>query len=408
MHVLKNRNFAILYSGQLLSSLGNSLYGIALPWYVYALTRSKLDMSISGMAEYVPGIAGMFAGVYVDRWLKRDTMLYADALRTLVLLAMFMMARMAPSFLGLFALVVLLEVVGSFFGPAASALTPLVVSESELAGAMGLQQSSSGVASLVGLSLGGALITWIGAPFLFLSNAVSFVLSVISLRLIRVPETPRPKHTRDPFLQEWWQGIRLIVQSQVILRLIAASLISNVGMGALMFVIIAWVKGPLHETAVLVGILQMFLVGGAITGGILLGRIAGRVQSSERIVQGSFLVMGAALVGLGVLGHWYVAVGVMALIGAMLSFGNGTVNAIMAKSVPETIRGRFFGGYAALCLAVGPLSLLMFGLGMQHQLVPLRVFFVIIGALNLASGFLFFLPVRDDLDRLSHWAASPV
>src|SRR5712691_1616441 len=85
--VLGQRNFALLWVGQVVSLIGDWVLLIALPFYVYALTGSVLATGAMFIAETLPRLVlGSLAGVFVDRWYRRWTMIVADVLRALILL----------------------------------------------------------------------------------------------------------------------------------------------------------------------------------------------------------------------------------------------------------------------------------------------------------------------------------
>ncbi len=167
MSLVKNRNFMILLSGQLVSTAGNNLFGIALPWYVYSLTGSKEALALTGIAQTVPAITGLFSGVMVDRWRKRATMMGSDGIRAILNFILFGAVLLKWPFSTILLMVLALETAGQFFGPASAALFPLLVNEDQVAAGSGLLQSSNATAQLVGTVSGGALMALLGPLFCF-------------------------------------------------------------------------------------------------------------------------------------------------------------------------------------------------------------------------------------------------
>src|SRR5437762_12450191 len=87
--VLRKRNFTLLWLGQIVSMCGDGFLFIAVPYYVYQLTGLILQTGITVVAETLPRVLlSSLAGVFVDRWNRRWTMLIADLLRAAVLLLM--------------------------------------------------------------------------------------------------------------------------------------------------------------------------------------------------------------------------------------------------------------------------------------------------------------------------------
>src|SRR5437016_1133752 len=89
LQLLRQRNFGLLVVGGVISSLGDWFLMIALPFYVYGLTGSALATGGTFIAESLPSVLfGSLAGVFVDRWDRRRTMIYSDLLRAFVLLGL--------------------------------------------------------------------------------------------------------------------------------------------------------------------------------------------------------------------------------------------------------------------------------------------------------------------------------
>src|SRR5438128_10057517 len=81
-HLLKTRDFGFLWSGQLVSQIGDGLNKVALLWFVYSLTGSALKMTIIGLLQTLRAL--LFApviGVYLDRMQKKWLMVWIDLLR---------------------------------------------------------------------------------------------------------------------------------------------------------------------------------------------------------------------------------------------------------------------------------------------------------------------------------------
>src|SRR5690348_12853609 len=112
--VLRQRNFALLWAGGLISMLGDWLLFIALPFYIYNLTGSALATGAMFIAETLPIVVfGSIGGVFADRWDRKRTMIIADLLRAALLL---LLAVQSPDWLWAIYLVVFVQSsVGQFF-----------------------------------------------------------------------------------------------------------------------------------------------------------------------------------------------------------------------------------------------------------------------------------------------------
>ncbi len=89
LETLRQRNFALLWGAGLISMLGDWVLFIALPFYIYTLTGSALGSGLMFIVESLPPLLlGSVAGVFVDRWDRRRTLILADLLRGTILLAL--------------------------------------------------------------------------------------------------------------------------------------------------------------------------------------------------------------------------------------------------------------------------------------------------------------------------------
>src|SRR5262252_9231457 len=125
--VLRQRNFALLWSGALISDLGSGMLYVALPFYVFFHTGSTLATGGMVVAEIVPSLLlGSITGVLVDRWDRRRTMIVCDLIRA-VLILLLLVAPPADNLWLLYIVATGESVVSLFFGQADAALLPSVV-----------------------------------------------------------------------------------------------------------------------------------------------------------------------------------------------------------------------------------------------------------------------------------------
>lgn len=393
MSILKNRNFAILYSGQLVSMVGNNLYMIALPWFVYSLTDSKSDLALTGIFQTLPAIAGLFVGVFIDHWRKRQTMIWSNLLRAVISFGLYFVVLLHPPFMNLLILVLLLELVGTFYAPASSALLPLILPKDKLSSAMGLTQSGNALARLTGVLLGGTLIGLIGAPLLFLLNAFTFVASLISIFFVRVKETISAPDKTISFVREWLDGLSAIIRMKMLLRIMIAALVANFSMAPMDVVMTAWVKGPLHGTAFILGAINAALLAGMLVGGVLLGRFNQRM-SLKLILLTGFLIAGATISLLGAIADMYWAIGLAMIFGFVVGILNGSIGAMAIQVIPEKMRGRMFSTLGAISTLAMPLGMAVYGWLLVY--IPLQWMFVLVGIPAVLSGLSFLLPIKNE------------
>ncbi len=395
--LMQNRNYLTLMIGQLVSTFGNNLYAIALPWFVYATTGSKADLAIVSMAGALPQVLGLFTGVFVDRWPKLRILMLADVIRMILCGCMAAIAAFRPALWPIVILTLLLQVVGTFFGPAAGAIVPSIVSQDEISQAVGFEQSTTATVQLLGMLSGGSLLSVLGAPLLFAFDGISFAVSAISVWLMpfrRTSEATASPKTSHPFWSSFREGLQMFARSKfLLLTLIAASFV-NFAFAPFDLVLTAWVKGPLHGSAFDLGLVNASFFLGVIVGGVTLNAIMKRC-TIRWIFFVSLISTGLAT---GLMGIWVSAV-VDCLIALWMGFMIGTLNggfsALASRYIPAEARGRAFGTIGALFSMATPLGMAIFGLVITHS--PLRDALFAMGSLGTAGGLLYLLPIREDL-----------
>src|SRR5262245_23320257 len=169
--LLRQRNFGLLWFGQLISLTGDWFLFIALPFYIYNLTGSTLATGAMFAAQLLPGLLfGSLAGVFVDRWDRKRVMIVSDVLRGLTLLLLLVVQ--SAEWLWLIYLTTFLQAaIGQFFQPAKNAVIPQLVDEKDLIPANSLNAVSDSLTRLVGPSLGGVMFAALGLNAVVLADA---------------------------------------------------------------------------------------------------------------------------------------------------------------------------------------------------------------------------------------------
>ncbi len=155
---LRQRNFALLWVAGLVSYIGNWMLWIALPIAVYELTESAFAVGMMLVAGTLPSILlGSVAGVFVDRWDRKRTMVIANLLLAISILPL-LLARSTDWLWLIFLVRFIQSTLSQFFTPAEGALLPLLVDKQYLVSANALNSLNNSLARLIGPAVGGAMI----------------------------------------------------------------------------------------------------------------------------------------------------------------------------------------------------------------------------------------------------------
>lgn len=176
---LWNRNFFLLWQGQMVSVLGDALYDIALNFFVLEMTGSTVIMGTVMALVTVPRILlGPAAGVFVDRYDRKKLIVFGDVVRGVSVL--FIAFAAWNGFLEIWMVMLAAVISGicaSVFNPAIESVLPDIVPSDNMIRANSAYQAATTGADVLGESLGGILYTVIGAPFMFLIDGISYLFS---------------------------------------------------------------------------------------------------------------------------------------------------------------------------------------------------------------------------------------
>jgi predicted MFS family arabinose efflux permease len=182
----RNRDYAILWSGQTVSSIGTGISDLAFPLLILTLTHSPAQAGIVAALRALPYLLfSLPAGAFVDRWDRKRAMILCDTGRALALCSIPVAQMLGVlSIAQLFAVSFIEGTFFVFFSLAETAALPQVVPPAQLPAATAANNAAYGVTSLVGPSLGGTLYA-VGRVIPFAADALSYACSVVSLFFIR-------------------------------------------------------------------------------------------------------------------------------------------------------------------------------------------------------------------------------
>lgn len=359
---LRHRDFALLWFAGLISVAGDYALIVALPLHAYALTGSAAATGGVFAAALIPKVLlGSVAGVFVDRWDRKRTMIAADLSRAALLLPL--LAVTSPDLLWLLYLVRAASgTVGLLFSPAESAYLPKLVGEERLVTANALNALNDNLGRLIGPAVGGVLYATSELTGVVLVDAATFILSAVLIFAIRASGRPETMETSSSATSAWARAFEEWRAGLALVR----------GRPALRVIFTAFGIGCLGEGTFEVGFTPLavsVLAGGAqgagtlmsaqAVGGLLAG--AGAAGAADRFPP--WLLMGAGLTLLGVCdlgmanasalvppGPPAIAVAsiFMFLAGFPVVAGMAAGNGMLQAETEDAYRGRVFGALGAV------------------------------------------------------------
>ena len=412
MALAGNRNWRLLWTGQAVSLTGDNFFDITvLLWVATVLARGRPwgPAAASGVliAEAVPVLAvGPVAGVWVDRWNRRRTMLASDACRAVVIASLVAVpalgGRLAPAGqIGfVYAAVAAESCLAQFFNPSRLALLGLVVAPADRAKASGMLQATSSGAAIAGPLLAAPLLFAAGPQWALIINAVSFCLSFASIWLIRLPADSAVRAVRGPgFRAEFAAGLRFFSRSRVLVALCAGVVITTLGTGALNVLEVFFLRDDLHSAARWLGVLYAAVGAGAVAGAMLGGWAAGRIGAA-RVFWLGLVAGGARLLGFSQLASLPVAIGVVGLVGVAFGALNAAAPPLLLASIPQRLIGRVMSVFNPIQQIANIAS--MAAAGALAAAVPVRTIFAVSALLIIAAGLVLIAPLRSDVVPAEH------
>ena len=178
----RNRDYVLLWSGQMISSVGTRVSMLAFPLLVLAITHSPAQAGLIGAMRALPyALLILPAGALVDRWNRKRVMILCDIGRAIALGSIPIALIIGHLTIAQLYIVSLVEgTLFTFFGLAETACLPQVVSKEQLPTAAAQGMVIDSVSELIGPSIGGVLYS-IGRAVPFLTDAISYGASVVSL-----------------------------------------------------------------------------------------------------------------------------------------------------------------------------------------------------------------------------------
>jgi Na+/melibiose symporter-like transporter len=430
-HALRQRGLRLMLGAGLISASGDWVLRIGLTYYVYALTGSTLASAAMLLASFVPQIAlGSLAGVFVDRWDSKRTMIGANLLLAAGLLPLLAVHHAGQVWI-VYAVTAWEGCVQQFFFPAQQSMLPALTIDEHLTTANALNGQASDVSRLAGSAAGGVIAAAGGIIALALTDAASFLLAAVLIARISASDRMRGSGTAGPgdkagarlpgplgqagrgaaarlrgrlaevrariaeLRGEWAGGLRACTGSRVLLVVLVFLLVTSVGEGIMGTLFAPFVRSVLHGSGADYGFIVAVQAIGGICGGLVAAAIGSRLSAQAMLGWGA-VAFGAIdllmfLYPLGWVAIWPAAV-CMVVVGVPGAFMLAGALTLVQRGTADGQRGRVFGALSAAEGAAAVAGTVAAGLLGQHVgIIPVLA---VQGGGYLAAGLLVVLMLR--------------
>src|SRR5436190_23749142 len=199
--VLRNRNYSLLFWGELISSAGTQMQVVAVAWQVYLLTHSAVALGLIGLVQAIPRlIFSLVGGVLADVFDRRKMLLIIEITlaTTSAVLALCTIFHLINIFI-IYAVVLVAASVSAFEFPTRQAIIPTLVPREQMADAMSLSMVMMQLTFIIGSALGGFVIAWAGVANTYWIDVLSYFVVIGSLLLMVIPRLPLEKRAQAGF-----------------------------------------------------------------------------------------------------------------------------------------------------------------------------------------------------------------
>ena len=285
----RNRDYILLWSGQMISSVGTQVSMLAFPLFVLALTHSPAQAGLIGAMRGLPyALLILPAGALVDRWNRKRVMILCDIGRAIALGSIPIALILGRLTIAQLYIVSLVEgTLFTFFGLAETACLPQVVAKEQLPAAAAQGMVIDSVSGLIGPSIGGVLYG-IGRAVPFLTDAISYGASVVSLFCIKT----KFQEERDPAPLHLWvdikEGLNWLWKQPLLrfLALLTGGMIAPVVGYSLILIVIAQSQ---HASAFTIGVIFACGGVGSILGAFLVTPLQKRFSFGQIMIVSTWI-----------------------------------------------------------------------------------------------------------------------
>lgn len=372
------RGFILLWVGQFVSIFASRMTNFAITLWAWDLTGTATGLVLVGVIGYLPGVLiSPLAGTLIDRWNRKLVLALSDAgaaLSTAILLALFYSGK--AEIWHLYATSALAGAFGAFQYPAYSAVVTTMLPKEHYARANGMRAVVGSASGIAAPMLAGALLLVIDIPSFMLIDLGTFVLAMLTLLFIFIPQPERSAGSEGKQASIWketWQGVQYIFKRKSLASIILLFTVSNIAAAFTFPLMTPMILAKTGNDSVILGLTRSVSSLGILAGGLLMSAWGGPKKRIHAINLSFILggLLGNLVYGISwTLPFWIVGAFFSAIFNPII---NSAYIAIFQAKVAPDFQGRVFGIEDAIStisfplgqLIAGPLADLVFEPGFQ-------------------------------------------
>jgi len=389
------RKFAVLWAGQFFSLISSSAVNFAIIIWLSLKTESAEVLTYAAIAGLLPqGLIGPFAGVFVDRWNRKLTMMLSDGFVAFCTLIMSVSFYLGYENLALIYTILALRSLGSAFHmPAMQAAVPLLAPKSELLRIAGINQIIKSVSNIAGPALGALAIGILSIGNVLLLDIAGAVLAISSLFFIAIPKSI-DKNKTEASIKQVFSDLKIayleVRKSKGLSLLFLYCSIAGICIMPIAVLLplltIQHFNGGKWE----MGLIETVWGLGALIGGGMLTIWKPKIKKVY-LVSFAHLLIGIAFFTSALLtSEYFILYAVLTSLGGIsAAFYNAGFTATVQEMIHPDMLGRVFSLYYSL--DVLPTILALIGTGFLVGLIGINTVFIVLGSIVCIIGIISYL-----------------
>jgi MFS family permease len=357
---LRNRNYRLFATGQIVSNTGTWMQRVAQDWLVLELTHSSgVALGLTTGLQFLPLLLfGLWGGVIADRYSKRRILMVTQvAMGSLALILGVLVITGTAQVWHVYVLAFALGLATVVDNPTRQTFVIEMVGKTDMPNAIALNSATFNGARILGPAVAGVLIAAIGTGPVFLVNAASFAAVLVGLALMResdlslAPPVARAKG-------QLREGLRYVrSRRDLVMVLILVGFVATFGMNFQITTALV-AKEVFHRDAASFGLASSMLAVGALAGALLAAR---RTRTSRRLMLSAAVGFGLLEVATGLMPTYGLFVALLVPTGVALMTFTTAANATMQFGIPAEMRGRVMGLYMLVFMGTNPFGAPLIG-----------------------------------------------
>ena len=393
--------FAIIWSGQFVSIMSSTIVGFAVVLWLSIETGSAEVLAFATIAHLLPhALVSPFAGVYVDRWSRKWTMIGSDAFISVCTLALaFMFFLGYTNILYMYILLLLRSLGSAFHSPAMQASVPLLAPKEHLVRIAGINQMIQSIAAIAGPVVAAILIQTMDIAYIMLIDIGGAIVACVTLLFVTIPNPAKKAKDEQHFIREMKEGFTTVINQSGINYLFLFSIIIMICVVPIGSLFPLMTLNHFEGTPLQVGYVEVAWGTGMLIGGAFIGTYK-RPFKKVTTINFMHIIGGLTFLTSGLLTKdGYIIFLIVTWLGGITY---PVYNACFTSLIQETIApeklGRVFSMFISASMFPSLIGLLF--AGFVADIIGLPATFAILGSAMVITGFVSFLvPSMMALDK---------